>query len=111
MKKLTAISALRNFDHELIGQEDIDKICEPFGVHIDGFKWYEDYTTNPKGLRLNPGPHVKEDKKGRYALGLEASVLATLLCSRLGVKYEGKMGRGSQLRSCCDALEEKYANE
>ena len=25
MKKLTAISALRNFDHELIGQEDIDE--------------------------------------------------------------------------------------
>ena len=60
---------------------------------------------NPKGLRLNPGPHVLEDKRGRYALGMEASVLATLLCARLQVAYEPKLGRGFQLRSCCDALE------
>ena len=38
MNKLKAIKHLRSFDHELIGQEDIDAICKPFDVKIEGFK-------------------------------------------------------------------------
>jgi len=106
LSKLDAINDLRSYDHAFLFQGTIDDICFPFETKIRGIKTYE----NPneiKGLSL-PHSNTKEvhkDKRGWYAVGLDAQVLAMMLCQSLGVRYESKFGRGSQLRACCDALE------
>lgn len=51
----------------------------------------------PKGLTLADG--------ATSARGIGAHELAMQVCDHFGVKYEGKMGRGFQLRACCNALE------
>ena len=107
LSKLEAIAKLRGYDHAFIFQKAIDEVTAPFSAkQFKGIKTYES-PNEIKGLSL---PHsnteeVHQDKRGYYAVGLDAQVLAMMLCNRLGVEYESKFGRGSQLRACCDALE------
>ena len=102
---IALIQELHAYDHRLMGQEAIDYFAKPFGLTIQGYKNYESPHI-PKGLTLDEGPHVLKDKRGRYALGMEASQFAMRLCGELGVKYRESMGRGSQLRNCIEALTE-----
>jgi hypothetical protein len=44
----------------------------------------------------------------KSAMGMDASVLARTVCDVVGVEYQDRFGRGSQLRACCDALEKHF---
>jgi hypothetical protein len=93
---INAVIVLRGCDHAFLSAEGAIKMCEPFGVKAVYYK----HTANPKdpkGLTLNDGANS--------AVGIGAHVLASYICSQLNVDYEPKLGRGSQLRACCDALE------
>jgi len=51
---------------------------------------------NPKGLTMYPG--------NEGMMGISGLALAEMLCAALNVSYEGKLGRGSQVRACVEAL-------
>lgn len=104
---LKAVEDLRGYDHVFLSEEGVNKFSERFGVKLTPAKYYEN-PRDPKGLTLEDGPEVHKDKRGRYAMGLDAMVMAMSICDQLGVQYMDKMGRGSQLRVCCDALEAHF---
>jgi|ERR1017187_646635 hypothetical protein len=55
---------------------------------------------SPKGTIYNDGKRIKS-VKGVYGLSLLHGI-----CGDLGIRYDGKMGRGSQARACTDAIED-----
>lgn len=84
--------------HVLFTAEFVDKVNAAFGTKIKAFEYKADGHKNPKGLTLNDG--------AKKATGLAAFDLAPMLCSELGVKYEGMMGRGFQVQTCVEALKQ-----
>ena len=81
--------------HVLWNGEFLKKINSAFNVDIQPAT----YKANPrelKGLTLNNG--------AKSTQGMACFDLAEILCRRLNVEYESKMGRGFQVRSCIDAL-------
>ena len=93
---LKLVGKLREYDHAFLTKEGAEFFSKPFGftacthvVHAN--------PTAPKGLTLNNGAESAD--------GIDAVDLAGQICRHVGVKYDEKFGRGSQLRSCCDALE------
>lgn len=97
--KLALIADLRHYDHAFLTREGALHFSKPFG--------FEAYTyvakANPqdfKGLTLANGATEAE--------GIDAADLAEQICRHVGVKYDSKFGRGSQLRACCDALEAHF---
>lgn len=55
---------------------------------------------NPKGLTMYPG--------NEGMMGTSGLALAEALCAALNVPYEGKLGRGSQVRACVEALRKHF---
>jgi hypothetical protein len=108
--KLKAVRRLREYNHVFLSEKGVAGFAADFGVKILPSKYYEDLK-DPKGLTLDDSPDVHKDKKGRFAYGLDAQVLAMRICQALGVSYEEKLGRGSQLRACCDALERHFGGD
>ena len=97
MTKEQSIKELIKLDHCFLSPEGVKEIGKPFGVyHTIKIK---DNRSDFKGL--NAGPEFKE---GDEVEGLDAAVLAKLICEKEGVKYPAMYGRGSQLRACCGAL-------
>jgi hypothetical protein len=95
-----AIDNLAAYDHALISAKGCKDLAAAFGV-ADQITTHTYYAGEGKGgLTLFGG-----EKK---AEGLEASVLACQICNALGVEYESKLGRGFQLRTCCEALRKHY---
>jgi len=93
---LKAVAALREYDHAFINPEGAKRLAEPFGVTPRTY--IERVNLNdPKGVTFDDGRLEGE--------GIDAAILAQQICGALNVDYQGKFGRGSQLRSCCDALE------
>jgi len=102
---LNAIQFLRNLDHCLVSVTAMQTVTKPFSVSVAPQKHYEN-PRDPHGLTLNHHAEgVHKDRHGYYAMGLAAESLASALCDKLSITYESKMGRGFQLRTCCDALE------
>jgi hypothetical protein len=90
-----AVDELREYDHAFINPEGAKRLAAPFGVKPRTY--IEKVNPNdPKGLILEDGATEAE--------GIDAALLAMQICGDLSVDYESKLGRGSQLRSCCDAL-------
>jgi len=97
MTKKEAIEKLVKHDHCFLSPKDVKEIGKPFGVY---------HTIKTKDNRsefkgLNMGPKFKE---GDEVEGLDAAVLAKMICKKEGVDYIPQYGRGSQLRVCCKAL-------
>jgi len=91
-----AVRELRDYDHCFISQEGADHFAERFGVKLSTHVARAN-PDDPKGLTLEDG--------ATEAVGIDAADMAESICKSLGVGYVPKMGRGSRLRSCCDALE------
>jgi len=104
MTKKEAIKALRESDHCFISADGVYDLTKPFG--FEGSTYVA--KANPqdfKGLTLwdNDGKPVKEME------GQDASVIATEIANHLGLEYKEQFGRGSQLRTACNAIEKAIA--
>lgn len=94
---LAAVADLRDYDHAFLDEEGVKHFGDIFGFIPRTYIAKADPPGTPKGLTLEGGR--------KSARGLGAHELAMQVCRHFGVAYETKMGRGSQLRYCCDALE------
>jgi hypothetical protein len=93
--QIAAVKELARYDHIFISSRGVEHFSKPFGFH--GLTSVEhDQRGEMKGLRLDG-----EDKKAR---GAAAEDVAMQICRHLGVSYDLKYGRGSQLRVCIEAL-------
>ena len=97
LTKKQAIEKLAKCDHCFLSPEGVKEIGKPFGVYHT--VKVRDNRSEFKGL--NAGPDFKE---GDEVEGLDAAILAELICDKEGVKYPFMHGRGSKLRACCEAL-------
>lgn len=101
--KLALVKDLRGYDHAFINAEGVKHFAKGFGVKLRAYRHHADASPdNPKGLMLDDG--------AESAVGLDAAELAEDICRALGVSYVPKMGRGSRLRSACDALETHFGS-
>ena len=90
------VDELRRYDHAFLTAEGAAYFSKPFGFTAHTYVAHANPTAL-KGLTLDNGATSAE--------GIDAVDLASQICRHVGVKYDEKFGRGSQLRSCCDALE------
>lgn len=97
LSKIDAIKELQELDHALLTPEAVKKIGEPFGFYF--VRKYKDERSQPKGLYLG-----ENHKEGDEVEGLDAAVMAEMLCDKEGVSYREMYGRGSKLRECCRAM-------
>jgi len=93
---LKLVEALRDYDHAFLTTEGAMHFSKPFGFTARTAVHHAN-PTQPKGLTLDNGADSAE--------GIDAADLAQQICRHVGVVYTRTYGRGSQLRSCCDALE------
>jgi len=91
-----AIQSMLENTHVLFTIEHGQKIAKAFGVELEPIVYQADGDKNPKGLTTNNG--------SKQAKGFACFDLAPMICNRLNLKYELKMGRGFQVRACCEAL-------
>jgi hypothetical protein len=100
--QLQAVHDLRNYDHAFLTAEGVAKFAKAFGLE-GKIKPYREKAnpSDPKGLMFHNG--------ASEGVGMDAQILAMSICEHLGVKYPEMFGRGSQLRACCDALEQHFA--
>ena len=98
---LKAVADLRGYDHAFIAPEGAKALAAPFDVVP---RTYVEHVNpnDPKGVTFHDGRLEAE--------GIDAALLAMQICATKHVEYDGKFGRGSQLRACCDALE-KWVKE
>lgn len=94
-QKVDAVNQLRDYDHCLISPDGVAHFAKAFGVKLVP-TMHKASPREPKGLTL-----LGDAKE---ALGMEADILARKVCDKLGVKYRYMMGRGFQLRECCNQL-------
>jgi len=97
MTKKEAIKKLIKLDHCFLSPEGVKELGEPFGVYKTVL--VKDNRSEFKGL--NAGPDYEE---GDLVEGLDASLLAQLICEKENIRFIEQFGRGSQLRVCCKAL-------
>jgi hypothetical protein len=96
--QIDAVNLLRSYDHCFISQEGVDKIVQPFGLNGNDYTWEaEDSRDQLKGLALDTGPGTK-------MRGADAADLAEALAFRLCGWRGWQQGRGSRLRSACQAM-------
>lgn len=96
MQRKECVDKLRQYDHAFLTVEGAMSFSRPFGFEARTYVERAD-PSDPKGLTLNNGAASAE--------GIAAHHLAEQICQHVGVDYPEKLGRGSQLRACCDALE------
>lgn len=95
MTQAEVLHTLNCNTHTLFTKDFVDKVNEAFGTKIKCSE-YKANPHDPKGLTL--------DNEAKTAVGMAAFDLAPMICRELNVKYEGKMGRGFQVRACTEAL-------
>ena len=93
---LKYVDDLRRYDHAFLTVEGAENFSKPFGF-IARTSVVRANPEDPKGLTLDNG--------AKSARGVAAHLLAMQICDHVGVDYEEKFGRGSQLYACCNALE------
>jgi len=102
--KLETARKLHDYDHSFLSDEGVAFFAKAFGLEGKIMPDRIEASPNdPKGLTLYDG--------ATSAVGMDETELAELICRHLGVKYEPKLGRGSQLRACADALEKHFEEE
>lgn len=84
--------------HAFWTPEFVTKINDAFGTKLECYTAKATGHKDPKGLTLNNG--------ASSATGLASFEIAPMLCRHFNVKYESKLGRGSQVRACVQALRE-----
>ena len=97
------IQELRECDHAFLSKEGVAKFATDFRVTLTPRRHHADPPGTLKGLTFKDG--------AKSAVGMDAAEMAQLICIQLGVDFDPKFGRGSQLRSCCDALAKHFGVE
>lgn len=93
-EQIAAVKELMECGHGFLSKEGVEYLTKPFG--FVGSTYTARNTSGLKGLTLNDGLTECD--------GQDAAALAEEICKHLGVSYMPMLGRGSRLRSCCDAL-------
>jgi hypothetical protein len=96
MERTDAVIELLSYDHCFIDPESALTISRAFGFDCRCYTEQCDYKA-PKGLQFADGR--------KEAYGIAAEVLAKQVCHHLNIEYPHMMGRGFQLRVCCDAID------
>ena len=107
LTKVEAIEELVKLDHSFLTERGAKEICKPFGIDPELYE-AKDTRSQIKGLTLygiNPKTE-KEFVEGDTSLGIDADVLAVQIAKHLEIDFENMFGRGSQLRSACEAIKE-----
>ena len=109
LTKREALAELWDGDHAIFRADYAKTIAEPFGFdpHVRTYRdcRRKDGSTNdPKGVFLDSGP-------GTSMQGLGADDLACQVARHLGVTYESKYGRGSQLREALHQIAKHLEKE
>jgi len=101
--ELQAVEDLRGYDHAFLSADGVAKFAKAFGLEgkIQPYLAKADPPGTIKGLTFHDG--------AKEARGMDAQDLAMAICWQLDVKFDSKFGRGSQLRACCDALEQHFS--
>jgi hypothetical protein len=94
---LQTVSDLRGYDHAFLSPEVAEKLSKPFGFKA---------ITSTHLARPNEHKGLTFKNGAKEAEGIGAHDLAMEICDKAGIQYDSKFGRGSQLRACCDALEQ-----
>lgn len=94
---LKLVDELRECDHLFLSPKGADRFSTAFGFKAETWIHHAN-PQDPKGLTLKDGAEQAE--------GVDAAHLAQQICRHIGVEYLSTFGRGSQLRACCDALEQ-----
>lgn len=101
MTKLEAIRNLVQQDHAFMSAGYVKKLSKIFGLKLSTYV----AKANPqdfKGLSL----WDKDGKPVDKLEGQDADRIATEIADGLGIKYREMFGRGSQLRSACEAIKQ-----
>lgn len=86
--------------HDALTKEKAEEICFPFGVKAPVYG--EKVNTDPKGL------WVEGEKKGETVYTAAVFNIAPAIARKLGVSYEGAMGRGTEFWRAIDAIKAKF---
>lgn len=94
MTQAEIMEAVGSDTHALWNAGFVDKVNVAFGTNIQA----QEYEAGGgfKGLTLHDG--------SSRAKGIASFDLMPMLCQALNVEYEGKLGRGFQVRACIEAL-------
>jgi hypothetical protein len=93
------VHKLREYDHHFLSPQGVKMFATAFGVKLRPYRAFAN-PQDPKGLTLNNGE--------KSAVGMDAADMAKSICEQLKVPYQFKMGRGFQLQTCCNALEQHF---
>ena len=104
LTKLQAVQQLREYDHAFLTPEGAKEFAAPFGI-VPGLHYEMVDHHNPKGLRIPGKEH------GDRVEGIAAHQLAEQLCGAEGLPCPDFYGIGSQLRACCELLEQHLAKQ
>lgn len=95
-KLLKLVKELRGCDHGFLTVEGALHFSQPFGFKARTYTAHA-RPNDPKGLTFHDG--------AKSGVGISAHELAEDICQFIGAPFDRKFGRGSQLRSCCEAIE------
>lgn len=110
MNLVEAINELEGSHHDILDVKQCQELCEVFGVKVPEMrKMVADTPDTFKGITLYENGEELPAGTVRFMMG--AMELAKWICNQLGVSYNGKFGRGSQMRECCCALREHFKVE
>lgn len=99
-----ALNALECDTHILWSPEVAKKLTEPFGFECRISNYKADASPwNPKGLTLSAGK--------TEACGASSWAISGQIASHCNLRPEGKLGRGSQVRSDCSAVRKHLNGE
>lgn len=95
--QIDAIKRLREYDHCFINADGVKCFTEPFGFEGSTYVAHNTLSpNNPKGLLLDAG--LSELR------GQDAAVVAEEIAKRVCGWQPWQQGRGSRLRSACEAV-------
>lgn len=97
-----ALSALAGWHHSFVSEESANRVARALGVPkpVPCHRGYSNQDGDPKGLSMKSGQEGSR--------GIAGWSLAQWICTRLGVAYESKIGRGVQTQACVEALSKHF---
>ena len=98
MTQQEAVAYLRDCDHLFLKPETVKKLTKAFGFEGSTYLAKADPPGTFKGLTLAGG--------AKEARGQDADQVACEICKHLKLAPPFMHGRGSQLRTACDPIEE-----
>ena len=99
--KQEAVDELIQLGHAFINREGVKAYTNPFGFMGSTYMAKSDPPGSFKGLTLYDGNgNFLEELEGQ-----DTSITATEIANHLGIDFTEMHGRGSQLRSACEAVQ------